>query len=94
MSAASCDEKKYPIDDGDGRGRRATILITCNGSLTVADGYLFGALLVCAAGDTEGGRLARIAFDAPGNYTVTARLYFGNNEVARDSVNITARPLR
>ncbi|MPY35765.1 DMT family transporter, partial [Streptomyces adustus] len=29
------------------------------GALTVADLYLFGALLVCAAGYTEGGRLAR-----------------------------------
>ncbi|MEV6122780.1 DMT family transporter [Streptomyces sp. NPDC052077] len=30
------------------------------GALTVADAYLFGALLVCAAGYTEGGRLARV----------------------------------
>ncbi|MBE4736597.1 MULTISPECIES: DMT family transporter [Streptomyces] len=30
------------------------------GSLTTADLYLFGALLVCAAGYTEGGRLARV----------------------------------
>ncbi|MFJ9817172.1 DMT family transporter [Streptomyces sp. NPDC101151] len=30
------------------------------GTLTAADGYLFGALLVCAAGYTEGGRLARV----------------------------------
>ncbi|MGW5372665.1 DMT family transporter [Streptomyces sp. NPDC004009] len=30
------------------------------GALTAADGYLFGALLVCAAGYTEGGRLARM----------------------------------
>jgi drug/metabolite transporter (DMT)-like permease len=30
------------------------------GALTTADLYLFGALLVCAAGYTEGGRLARI----------------------------------
>ncbi|MEU2334083.1 DMT family transporter [Streptomyces sp. NPDC006654] len=30
------------------------------GALTTADGYLFGALVVCAAGYTEGGRLARI----------------------------------
>src|SRR2546421_414360 len=29
------------------------------GSLSTADLYLFGALLVCAAGYTEGGRLAR-----------------------------------
>ncbi len=33
------------------------------GALTAADLYLFGALLVCAAGYTEGGRLAR---DMPG----------------------------
>ncbi|MFC8710780.1 DMT family transporter [Streptomyces sp. NPDC057197] len=30
------------------------------GALSAADGYLFAALLVCAAGYTEGGRLARI----------------------------------
>ncbi|WP_406433805.1 DMT family transporter [Streptomyces sp. NBC_00631] len=30
------------------------------GALTSADGYLFGALVVCAAGYTEGGRLARV----------------------------------
>ncbi|MFJ8613128.1 DMT family transporter [Streptomyces sp. NPDC093675] len=30
------------------------------GTLTGADAYLFGALLVCAAGYTEGGRLARV----------------------------------
>jgi drug/metabolite transporter (DMT)-like permease len=30
------------------------------GTLVAADGYLFGALLICAAGYTEGGRLARV----------------------------------
>ncbi|MEU5363681.1 DMT family transporter [Streptomyces sp. NPDC005925] len=30
------------------------------GALTVSDAYLFAALLVCAAGYTEGGRLARV----------------------------------
>ncbi|MDW4906871.1 DMT family transporter [Streptomyces sp. ADMS] len=30
------------------------------GALTSADAYLFGALVVCAAGYTEGGRLARV----------------------------------
>ncbi|MFG2619717.1 DMT family transporter [Streptomyces sp. NPDC048507] len=30
------------------------------GALSPGDGYLFGALLVCAAGYTEGGRLARL----------------------------------
>lgn len=30
------------------------------GALTAADAYLLGALLVCAAGYTEGGRLARV----------------------------------
>ncbi|MFI2414276.1 DMT family transporter [Streptomyces sp. NPDC018947] len=30
------------------------------GAFTTADGYLFAALLVCAAGYTEGGRLARV----------------------------------
>ncbi|MER6469210.1 DMT family transporter [Streptomyces collinus] len=30
------------------------------GALTTADGYLFAALVVCAAGYTEGGRLARV----------------------------------
>jgi hypothetical protein len=42
----------------------------------------------------ENGRVARATFDAPGDYTVTAGLFFGNVEVARDSVNISARPLR
>lgn len=43
---------------------------------------------------SENGRVAHVSFDAPGDYTVTAGLFFGNVEVARDSVNITARPLR
>ena len=30
------------------------------GALSAGDLYLFGALLVCAAGYTEGGRLARV----------------------------------
>ena len=30
------------------------------GALSAGDAYLFGALLVCAAGYTEGGRLARV----------------------------------
>lgn len=38
----------------------AFTLAQSGGSLTVADGYLFGALLVCAAGYAEGGRLARV----------------------------------
>ncbi|MEU6310453.1 DMT family transporter [Streptomyces sp. NPDC047014] len=35
-------------------------LAQSGGSLSAGDGYLFGALLVCAAGYTEGGRLARV----------------------------------
>ncbi|MFJ3650248.1 DMT family transporter [Streptomyces murinus] len=34
-------------------------VVQSGGALTAADGYLFAALLVCAAGYTEGGRLAR-----------------------------------
>ncbi|MFI7394571.1 DMT family transporter [Streptomyces tendae] len=43
-------------------GAAAVIAFTVQqsgGALTTADAYLFGALLVCAAGYTEGGRLAR-----------------------------------
>ncbi|MFE2547843.1 DMT family transporter [Streptomyces sp. NPDC059355] len=35
-------------------------LAQSGGALSAGDGYLFGALLVCAAGYTEGGRLARV----------------------------------
>ncbi|MFF9174828.1 DMT family transporter [Streptomyces sp. NPDC014793] len=38
----------------------AFTVVQSGGALTVADGYLFAALLVCAAGYTEGGRLARV----------------------------------
>ncbi|MFJ8733190.1 DMT family transporter [Streptomyces bauhiniae] len=38
----------------------AFTVIQSGGALTRADVYLFGALLVCAAGYTEGGRLARV----------------------------------
>ncbi|WP_345049392.1 DMT family transporter [Streptomyces rameus] len=44
-------------------GAAAVIAFTfgqSGGALTSADGYLFAALLVCAAGYTEGGRLARV----------------------------------
>ncbi|MEU7056514.1 DMT family transporter [Streptomyces sp. NPDC046197] len=44
-------------------GAAAVVAFTAQqsgGALTAADGYLFGALLVCAAGYTEGGRLARV----------------------------------
>ncbi|MGW3288322.1 DMT family transporter [Streptomyces sp. NPDC001002] len=44
-------------------GAAAVITFTVQqsgGALTTADLYLFGALLVCAAGYTEGGRLARV----------------------------------
>jgi drug/metabolite transporter (DMT)-like permease len=37
------------------------------GGLSAADGYLFAALLVCAAGYTEGGRLARVM---PGRHVI------------------------
>jgi hypothetical protein len=42
----------------------------------------------------ENGRIARMSFDAPGTYTVTARLFFGDQEVARDAVNLNVKPLR
>ncbi|MER7175444.1 DMT family transporter [Streptomyces mesophilus] len=44
-------------------GAAAVIAFTVQqsgGALTTADLYLFGALLICAAGYTEGGRLARV----------------------------------
>lgn len=44
-------------------GAAAVLVFTVaqsGGALTAADLYLFGALLVCAAGYTEGGRLARL----------------------------------
>ncbi|MGQ4445037.1 DMT family transporter, partial [Streptomyces violaceoruber] len=44
-------------------GAAAVIAFTVQqsgGALTSADAYLFAALLVCAAGYTEGGRLARV----------------------------------
>jgi drug/metabolite transporter (DMT)-like permease len=44
-------------------GAAAVIAFTVGqsgGALTGADAYLFGALVVCAAGYTEGGRLARV----------------------------------
>lgn len=40
----------------------------------------------------EGGRLARVKFDTPGTYTVTAYLMVDGKEVKRDSVNIEVRP--
>ena len=46
-----------------GAGAAAVVAFTVQqsgGALTTADLYLFGALLVCAAGYTEGGRLARV----------------------------------
>lgn len=44
-------------------GAAAVIAFTVQqsgGALTSADAYLFGALLICAAGYTEGGRLSRV----------------------------------
>ncbi|CAL9570848.1 hypothetical protein SUDANB6_04858 [Streptomyces sp. enrichment culture] len=44
-------------------GAAAVVAFTAQqsgGALTTADAYLFAALLVCAAGYTEGGRLARV----------------------------------
>lgn len=38
----------------------AFTVVQSGGALTRADAYLFAALLVCAAGYTEGGRLARV----------------------------------
>lgn len=38
----------------------AFTVLQSGGALTSADAYLFGALLICAAGYTEGGRLSRV----------------------------------
>ncbi|MEW2625247.1 DMT family transporter [Streptomyces sp. NPDC048106] len=38
----------------------AFTIVQSGGALTAADGYLFAALVVCAAGYTEGGLLARV----------------------------------
>lgn len=40
----------------------------------------------------QDGRLARLKFDTPGNYTVTAVLTIDGKEVKRDSVNFTVKP--
>lgn len=41
----------------------------------------------------ENGRAARVQFDKPGMYTVTARLMIDGREVRRDSANINVKPL-
>ena len=42
----------------------------------------------------ENDRVARLAFDEAGVYTVTAVLHVDGREVDRESVNITVRPLK
>jgi len=42
----------------------------------------------------DNSRIARLSFDAPGVYTVTARLLVDGQEVDRESANITVRPLK
>ena len=42
----------------------------------------------------DNNRVARISFDQPGVYTVTARLLIDGREVDRESTNITVRPLK
>ena len=42
----------------------------------------------------DNNRIARLNFEAPGVYTVTARLLVDGNEVDRESTNITVRPLK
>ncbi len=61
----------------DTYGRNATVKwMTTGGKLTTE----------------ENGRLARVKFDTPGTYTVTAYLMVDGQEVKRDSVNIEVRP--
>jgi PKD domain len=42
----------------------------------------------------DNGRIARVQFDQPGAYTVTAKLYADEHLVDQDAVTITARPIR
>jgi hypothetical protein len=42
----------------------------------------------------QDGRVARVQFDQPGAYTVTAKLRIGDYIADQDSVTINARPLR
>jgi hypothetical protein len=42
----------------------------------------------------DNSRVARVSFDAPGVYTITARLLVDGQEVDRESTNITVRPLK
>jgi hypothetical protein len=42
----------------------------------------------------DNGRIARVKFDRPGTYTVTARLVINGQVVDSDSTTIEARPLR
>jgi hypothetical protein len=42
----------------------------------------------------EDGRIARVIFDEPGTYSVSAQLFIDEVEVRRDSRTVTVRPLR
>jgi hypothetical protein len=42
----------------------------------------------------EEGRVARVIFDEPGTYSVSAQLFIDDFEVRRDSHVVTVRPLR
>lgn len=41
----------------------------------------------------EDGRIARVIFEEPGTYSVTARLFIDEFEVRRDTETITVRPV-
>jgi hypothetical protein len=41
----------------------------------------------------EDGRVARVIYDEPGTYSVTARLFIDNFEVRRDTRTVTVNPL-
>jgi plastocyanin len=44
--------------------------------------------------EEQEGRVARVIFDEPGTYSVTARLFIDGHEVRRDTRNITVQPVR
>ena len=42
----------------------------------------------------ESGSIARVHFNEPGTYTVSARLFENGRQIVRDAVTINVRPLR
>ena len=41
----------------------------------------------------QNGRIARVRFDQPGTYTVTAQLFVDDREIRRDQVTVRVNPL-